>query len=114
MSLTLHFLGVFLVFSGLGAVALVTDEESRARKLGSMAHGIGLLIVLATGIYLLVGFGMGTGMPGWVWGKIVIWLLLGAVVAAFRRAPDLRIPLFFLLPVLGAVAAWLAVAQPGT
>lgn len=114
MITVLHLLGVFLVFSGFGALAFAGDAEPRASKLGSMAHGIGLVIVLITGISLLVSWGLGGGMPLWAWGKIVIWLALGGCIVAFKRAPDLRVPFFFLLPVLGAIAGWLALAHPGS
>ena len=113
MMTTLHLLGVFLLFSGLGALALADGNGSGARKLPSIAHGTGLLVILATGVSLLVTMGFSSGMPLWVWGKIAIWVVFGGVVVAFRRAPDLKVPLFFSLPILGAIAAWLALTRPG-
>lgn len=112
MMTTLHLLGVFLLFAGLGALCLAPDDPS-ARRLGSIGHGVGLLLVLLTGIAVLVGMDLGGGVPVWIWGKIVVWLALGAAVVGIRRSPGLRLPLFFLLPVLGAIAAWLAFTRPG-
>ena len=101
------------MFSGFGALAFAGDQD-QTRKLGSMAHGIGLLVILVTGISLLMAWGAGGGMPGWALGKIVIWVIMGGGIVAFKLAPGLRVPLFFALPLLGAIAAWLAILRPGS
>ena len=113
MTTTLHLLGVFLLFSGFGALALAAGDESGSRRLGNIAHGTGLLVILVTGVSMLVTMSFSSGMPLWIWGKIAIWVVFGGVVVAFRRAPDLKVPLLFSMPVLGAIAAWLALTRPG-
>ncbi|MEE2776532.1 MAG: hypothetical protein VYE73_07180 [Acidobacteriota bacterium] len=112
MTVVLHLLGVFLLFSGLGALALGGDES---RKLGGMTHGIGLLLILVTGLVAMMGLGTdhSAGLPGWIYAKLAIWLLMGAAIVALRRAPGMRVPLFFALPLLGSLAAWLAFYRPG-
>jgi hypothetical protein len=52
------------------------------------------------------------GFPLWIWLKIAIWVAMSVSLVVIRRAPGLRVPLFFLLPVLGGIAAWLAIARP--
>lgn len=108
--LALHLLGAFLLFAGLGALCVQgSTAADPARRLGAMAHGIALVIVLGTGLLLLEGW----GLPLWIWLKILIWLALGAVVVVIRRAPGLRPALLYVLPVLGLVAAWLGLVKPG-
>jgi hypothetical protein len=41
-----------------------------------------------------------------------IWVAMSVALVVIRRAPGLRVPLFFLLPLLGGFAAWLAIARP--
>ena len=65
---------------------------------------MGLLLILLTGLGLVARNGL--GFPLWVWLKVAIWLAMGACVVLIKRAPGLRGPLFFLLPLLGGLAAW--------
>jgi len=105
-----HIVGGFLLFAAVGALCLAGAEDTRVRKLGAMAHGIGLLLILLTGLAIVARSGI--GFPTWVWLKIGIWILMSVSLVVIRRAPGLRVPLFFLLPVLGGIAAWLAIARP--
>lgn len=77
-------------------------------------HGLGLFIVLLGGFGLLARIGVMHGMswPGWVWAKLGIWLVLGAIVVIPRRKPEWAAPLLVILPTLGGVAAWLAIFKP--
>ena len=115
MFTVLHLFGVFLVFAGLGGLCLqtATPEGERGRKLGGMTHGIGLIVVLISGLGAIASTGIGPSIPMWVWLKILIWLTFGGIVVLIRKAPNLRVPLLFALPALGAVAAWLALVRPG-
>lgn len=113
----LHILGAFLLFAALGALALRHsdggDREGRS-KLDSMSHGIALLILIVTGFGMLARLGISHDwvFPGWVWAKLAIWLLLGAALAFVRRMPRLAAVWWWTLPLLGAVAAWLALYKP--
>ena len=80
----IHLLGVFLLLSGLGGGAVLVMSSSAnagARKLCSMAHGIGLLLILVAGFGQLARLDL-PGWPLWVWLKIGIWVALGV-----RRGP---------------------------
>ena len=57
--------------------------------------------------------GINTGWPLWIWLKLAIWVVFGAATVVARRASDKAVWLLFLLPVLGAVSAWLALYQVG-
>jgi hypothetical protein len=105
-----HIVGAFLLFSAVGALCLGAADDPRGRKLGAMGHGIGLVLLLLTGLGIV--FRGDIGMPLWVLLKIAIWVVMSVSLVVIRRAPGLRLPLFFLLPVLGGIAAWLAIARP--
>ena len=108
----LHIFGVILLFTGIGGLCVLSiagGESARARKLASMVHGIALVVILVAGFGLLAKLGFGTEIPGWIWLKLVIWIVLAGAVFVLRKAPQLATPLLFLLPLLGAVASYLAI-----
>jgi hypothetical protein len=61
---------------------------------------------------MLAKLGLSAAIPGYVWAKVAVWLLLGAAIAIVPRQPGLSKALWWVFPVLGAAAAWLAVAKP--
>jgi len=113
----LHLIGAFLIFASLGALALRHkdggDREGRS-KLDSISHGIALLILIVSGFGMLARLGVTHDwlFPGWVWGKLVIWLLLGAALAFVRRMPRLAAVWWWAMPLLGGLAAWMAIYKP--
>lgn len=115
----LHIIGIALMFVAIGGVSIHaanggTKTESATRKLVSMGHGIGALLVLVGGFGMLarIGFAHGTNFPAWLWTKIVIWLLLSAVVLLPYRKPILARPFFIVGPLLAGVAVYMAVYKP--
>lgn len=115
MSLTfykiLHVAAVVWVFAALGGSLFAGSDNERARKVAGMSHGIALIIVLVAGFGALAKLGI-TGVPGWAWAKLVLWLIIGGLAAVPKRAPQLAVPVFFALPVLAGLATWLAIAKP--
>lgn len=112
-----HVFALILTFSVLGALALHAanggDRESNAqRKLTGALHGIGLVLILVSGFGLLARLGVSGAFPGWVWAKLVLWLVIGAAAVTFKRAPGVAKILLWFLPVLGGVGAWLAIYKP--
>lgn len=112
----LHLLGVFLLFAALGGMVLrvyasgQAPPRDRAFKLATITHGVALVILLVTGFGLLGMLEL--GVPGWAWAKLVVWLVMGALVVVIRRSPSSAGWLWWLLPALGLVAAWLALYKP--
>ena len=51
--------------------------------------------------------------PPWVYGKVAVWILLGAAPMLVRRRPTLGPAWVVIVPVVAAVGAWLAVTKPG-
>lgn len=109
----LHMTGVIFLFTALGGAMLAHREGAAgaaARKLSSITHGIALLIILVAGFGALAKLGL--AMPGWAWAKLAIWLALGAAPVFVRKRPDLAKVWWWVLPLLGVVAAGLARYKP--
>lgn len=114
----MHFFGIFILFVALVATAFHvlrggTRADNPERRLIAAAHGIAMLLVLTGGFGMLARLGvMHTGLPGWIWGKLVIWVLFGAaVVLAYRGKGPAKIVLVS-LPILGAASAAIALYKP--
>jgi hypothetical protein len=110
----LHIFGILLAFVSLGGLtlrALAGGGGDRGRRLASVSHGVALLVILVSGFGLLARLGL--GFPGWVWLKVAIWVVVGALVVAIRRLPQYATVYWFALPVLGALAAYVALTKPG-
>jgi hypothetical protein len=116
----IHLVGVLVLFSVLGgamvhAINGATPATNAARRSITVLHGTGLLIILVAGFGLVARLDLlSGGVPGWVIGKLVIWLLAGILLTVPRRKPALARPILLAgLPFLAAAAAWLAVYKPG-
>lgn len=115
----LHLLGIFFLFTSLGGVALHainggSKNDNRGRRAIASMHGLGLLLLLVAGFGMLARKDLMTGgMPGWVWGKLLVWVILGGLLYVPYRRPALARPVLWLVPLFGLLAALLAVYQPG-
>lgn len=115
----IHLLGVLALIVALAGMAAHAasgqskDQNPNYRWLLSL-HGLGALLALVGGFGLLARIaGESEGLiPGWVWGKLVLWLLLGGLVAIPYRSRGIARPLLFLLPFAGALGAFLANYKP--
>ena len=121
----IHFFGIFLRLTSLGGAvmrgmmgtvsttALSTDggaSDRRMRRLVALSHGIAMLLILTGGFGMLARLDI--GMPGWVFGKLAVWLALGAMLALARRMVGAARALWLAVPVLALIAAWLAYTKP--
>ncbi len=113
----LHVVGVLFVFFGFGAslMQLKVDEAAQKtlRRWTGILHGAGLLLLLVAGFGLLARMGIHWPWPAWVWGKVVIWLALGGVIALYKRGVGAEAARIALVLALGTLAVWLAVYKPG-
>jgi hypothetical protein len=90
-----------------------TRETSLTRRLVSGAHGGALLLILVGGFGMFARLEIVSGgFPGWVLAKLGVWLLMGALMALLYRRPQAARGVFLALPVLGLVAALLALTKP--
>jgi len=113
----LHVAGVVFLFAALGGSVLIHwsgGASDRARKIAGITHGLALLLVAVAGFGALARLGLTSLdlIPAWAWWKMVLWVLLGAAPFVLRKKPGLAGLLWWLLPVLGATAAWLALYKP--
>jgi hypothetical protein len=111
----IHLVALALTFMGLaGALAtnVASPGPSITRRIFAISHGIGLLFLLITGFLLLIQLGIGKNLPGWVWAKVIIWLLAGVSATLVRRFARFQVPLLVYLAVLVGLGAWLALYKP--
>jgi len=114
----LHLLGVFMILVALGGLILQqihgTTREPVWRKPVAITHGIGMVLALVGGFGMLARpeLSIFWPWPGWVIGKIIIWLVFGILTALIGRAPSLAKPLWWITIALGAIAAYLALNKP--
>lgn len=114
----IHLLGMFLLFTILGGISLHvlnggTRESNVGRKLAGALHGVALFVILLGGFGMLARLGMVQGsFPGWIWAKLTIWVLLGAFGTLPYRKPGLAKAFLFIVPLMGALAAWFALYKP--
>ncbi|WP_337172383.1 hypothetical protein [Gemmatimonas aurantiaca] len=115
----LHIVGIALLFTAIGGVAVHaanggTKATSTTRPLVASVHGIGVLLILVGGFGMLarMGFQHGTNFPGWLWVKIIVWILLSGLALLPYRKPALAQPFLLLLPLLAAVAVYMVLYKP--
>jgi hypothetical protein len=115
----IHLLGIFALLVALGGMAAHAaaghgkDENTSYRTLLAF-HGVGALLALVGGFGLLARINLHSEalFPGWVWAKLVLWLLLGGLVALPYRNRAWARPLLVALPLLAFLGAILAVYKP--
>lgn len=113
-----HLLGMFMLFSVLGGIALHamnggTKHDNVGRRLVAALHGTALFIILLGGFGMLARLGIVQGgLPGWVWAKLAIWLLIPFVGMIPYRRPESAKWVLLMLPVFGGLAAWIAIYKP--
>jgi hypothetical protein len=112
----MHLLGVFMVLVALGGVLLHHmlggPRDHPWRKPVAITHGIGLLLVLLGGFGMLARLGIHWPWPGWVFAKLVIWVILGGISALVARSRALAQPLWWVTIILAGLAAYLAINKP--
>jgi hypothetical protein len=109
----LHIIGIVLLFAALGALAAIGGKtDDRLRRFAAILHGVATAVILVAGFGLLARLEMFGSFPVWIWIKIGIWLTLAITVLPLRRKPEFASRLFLLIPLLGGIAAWLAVYKP--
>jgi hypothetical protein len=114
----LHLLGMFMVFSALGGAVLHAinggDRESnKARGLVAATHGIGMLLIITGGMGMGARLGiLSDGFPPWIHAKLGLWLLIGGALVVPNRAPAAAKFAWFGIPLLGALAAYIAIYKP--
>lgn len=111
----LHFMGIFMLFLSIGGLLTTAINMETAahrwRKALAITHGVGLLLILLGGFGMLARLGILWPMPGWVLVKLIIWVMLGGLIALVLQS-DLSKILWILVIVLGVIAAYLGTMKP--
>jgi hypothetical protein len=114
-----HLFSIFLLMALIGGTSLHaanggSKADNSAQRLVSSLHGLALLLILLTGFGMLARLGIQHNwiFPGWVWGKLIIWLAIGATAMLPYRKPQLAKLFLLLVPLLAAVAAGFALFKP--
>lgn len=112
----LHYTGMFMVFSALGAQCLHAinggTKDHKGRKWLGVMHGVGLLAVLVAGFGLIARLQLHS-FPAWIYGKLAIWIALGGIGAIAARKNHIAGMIWVLAILLGFSAAYLANVKPG-
>jgi hypothetical protein len=116
----LHVFGVLLAFTGLAGFAAHAaggrpKSENPVRGLLAALHGIGVLLVVIAGIWMLTRVMRAPSgpSPAWASAKLALWVLLaGSVSLPYRRPWLARWMLAAGLPALAVAAAVIAVLKP--
>lgn len=109
----LHLTGLVALFASLGALAVLPADRRRPFM---AIHGGAALLMLVAGFGLLARLGIMHNLKEagiWVYAKIIIWLLLGAMPVVLKRKPDLATSMLGVAVLLGAAAAFFAIMKPG-
>jgi hypothetical protein len=112
-----HLFGMIMLFVAVGGVMLYalnggTKADNRLRKTAAITHGIGLIFVLVAGFGLLARVGISWPWPGWVFVKLIIWLVLGGVTGLIYKLGTAGKGLWYVVILLGAIAASMAIFKP--
>ncbi len=112
----LHIVSILLVFTGLAGTLAANmsskDLQKKVRMPLSILHGIGATTLLVSGFGLAARLGLMQGLPGWVWVKITIWVILGGSIALAKRKAAWGMPLLYVWILLGGTAAYFAINKP--
>jgi hypothetical protein len=79
----------------------------------SAAHGISLFLLFITGFGALARMQIRWPLPEWVVFKILIWLVLGGIIAFISRKPAKAKMLWWVVLFLAALASYMAIHKPG-
>ena len=113
-----HMLGIALLILSVGGVALHamsggTKATSGGRAIAAASHGLGLLLILVAGFGMLARLELlSSGVPGWAWGKVAIWVTIGLAFLVPYRKPELSKLVWFGAALLMLLAAFLAHSKP--
>jgi hypothetical protein len=112
----LHLISVFGIVMSVGALTLHVmsggEKKFAQRRWIMMTHGLGMFFAFVAGFGLMARLGLMSTWPLWIWGKLIIWLVFGGIVALIPRWPKGAKWVWFLILILAGGAAYLANFKP--
>ena len=110
----LHLVSLFGVFMCLGSLIVHRmnggDKEFPARRWVMLSFVVFMFLALVGGFGSLVRLEI--GMPVWVFAKFALWFVVGAYMSVILRKPEWSKLNWFVLLLLGATGAYLAIYKP--
>ncbi|MAZ47664.1 MAG: hypothetical protein CME65_03825 [Halobacteriovoraceae bacterium] len=106
-----HVVSIVLFFSMFAKAAYAAKSE----KMDKISTGIFLVLILIGGFGLMarLGIGKGGGWPVWIYLKLAIWTIVGAVGhISLKRFPQHSVKVFWGSVGLLTVASYLANYKP--
>jgi hypothetical protein len=112
----IHFLGLFLLFSGLISLLVLRWSnhdltKSKIKTFAFATHGTGLLFLLVSGFGLLARLQL-MPMPHWAYGKLAFWGLFALAISLVKRKGNFGLQIYSLLFLMFFATALLAVYKP--
>ena len=106
-----------MVLVSLGGLTLYVANggvraENSWRRQAALTHGIGLFLALLGGFGMLARLGIHWPWPTWLIVKLVVWLLLGAMVALVYRKSELSKVWWWGTILLALFAGFMALVKP--
>lgn len=112
----MHLAGISLILLGLaavlGAYANSSKINSRFRMVAFISHGLGLLLALTGGFGMAARLGLVHGLPGWIYAKLMIWVLLGLAISLAKRKAQWTFALILTFTILVGTATGIAIYKP--
>lgn len=114
----IHLLGIFALLMTLGAAAMhglkggTRADNPWRRQLGG-AHGMALFLILLGGFGMLARLGIAQGgLPGWIYIKLGLWLVMGAAMTAAYKGRRAALTVLLGTPLVALLAAMTAWFKP--
>lgn len=112
----MHILGLMLLFTGLSGVlfsfALQKNVPGKWKALTFSSHGLGMLLILVGGFGMAARLELTSGLPHWIYAKLIVWGLLGLSVSLAKRKAQQGLLLIGLFTLLGFAGTYFAVYKP--
>ncbi len=112
-----HIVGLAVTMLAIGALTMHARAGAEnppasqgARKAATMAHGLGLVLMLVGGFGGLAR--LGAGWPTWVIIKMGVWVLLGGLPVLIKRKPAQATAFFWITAALVVIAGASAAFKP--
>lgn len=105
-----------MIFFSLGGVVMhVINGGSRDysfRKVASIVHGIGMVLVLVAGFGMLARLNIHWPWPGWVFAKVILWLIFGAALGLIYRFADHAKLIWWITLILAIFTVYVVMFKP--
>lgn len=107
----LHFAGLLLLYGAIGCIAM-HKGEGKPPKLGTILHGVGLVVMLVAGFGMLARMEIHWPWPSYVMVKVGLWVALGALPILMRKKILPGVLGLLVAAGIGTFAFWLVQTRP--